>query len=147
MRHPSFTKFSLNYGVLRASASLARSALGQRILEVMLSRDAVNAVIGAIEAAPTRPPFPALDRFLLPAIGLRAADDDVKILVGRILRQMIEHLGGAHVRSGVPITEASVFANGSIYSLPTTRRGRMNAAARRAWAERRIANFSQDEAA
>ena len=147
MRHPSFLKFDIDYSLLGPSVTLAKSASGQQIIESMLSRDAVNAVIGAITVAPSRPPQPALDRYLLPVIGMRAADDDVKILVGRVLRQMIEYLGGTRIRPGVAVTVASVFANGSIYSLPTTRHGRMDAAARRVWAEQRIAELAKAEAA
>lgn len=106
--------------------------------EVILSRDALAAVIGAIDAAPARPPQPALDRYLLPTIGLAALDDKVKQLSGRILRQVVEHLGGQHERKGVPVNVASAYANRSIYTLPTTKRGKLSAADRRAWAEQQV---------
>ena len=134
-RHPWLAKFALNYLLLGPLAAFARSALGQQVIEVILSRDAVTALVGAIDAAPARPPQPALDRYLLPVIGLAALDDNVKMLSGRVIRQLVEFLGGQHQRKGVPITVASVFANGSIYTLPTTKRGKFDAANRRAWAE------------
>lgn len=137
-RHPKLAKFVLNYQQLGPSASFARSALGQQLIEVILSRDAATAIVGAIDAAPARPPQPALDRYLLPTIGLAALDDNVKILAGRVIRQVVEHLGGEHKKKGVPVTVASVFANGSIYTLPNTKRGKLGSADRRAWAEQQI---------
>jgi hypothetical protein len=138
-RHPWLTNFVLNERQLGPAAAFARSALGQKVTEVVLSRDALTAVIGAIDAAPARPPQPALDRYLLPVIGLAALDDNVKQLSGRILRQVVEHLGGRHERKGVPVNVASAYANGSIYTLPTTKRGKLSAADRRAWAEQQVA--------
>jgi len=142
--HPDLSNFTIDFDRLGPSAPLARTALGQRVIECITNANAVVAVIGAIDAASTRPPLPALDRYLLNDIGVEAARDDVKILTGRIVRQIVEHLGGEHVRTGVEITEASIFTTGSIYRLPTTIRGRMNAADRRAWAERQVARFGGD---
>jgi hypothetical protein len=47
------------------------------------------------------PRNPALDRYLLPVIGLAELDDNVKQLSGRVLRQVVEHLGGQHERKGL----------------------------------------------
>ncbi|MBK1659856.1 hypothetical protein [Paracraurococcus ruber] len=147
VRHPSLSTFKLNHDRLGPSTALARSARGQQIIDTLLSRDAVTALVGAIDAAPSRPPQPALDRHLLAAIGLDALDDEVKILIGRIIRQIVEHLGGHHVRKGVPITVASIFANGSIYELPGTTRGKVAPADRRAWAEQQVATLGGQERA
>ena len=138
-RHPWLTNFTINYQNLGPSVSFARSATGQLVTGVILSQEAVTAIVGAIDAAPARPPQPALDRYLLPVIGLAALDDNVKTLSGRVIRQVVEFLGGQRERKGVPVTVASVFANGSIYTLPSTKRGKLGAADRRAWAEHQLA--------
>jgi hypothetical protein len=138
-RHPELANFRLNYAELGPSASLARSPDGQRLIEVIMSRDAVSAIRGAIDAAPSRPPQPALDRYLLPELELRAADDEMKKLGGRVVKQVVKHLGGQHEQKSVPITVQGICANGSTYSWSTTVRGRMLGAARRIWAEQWLA--------
>ena len=133
-RHPWLHNFNVNYGGLGPSQKFAREKLGQSVIDVVLSETGFTALIGAIDAAPKRPPHPAFDRYLLEAIGLPALEEQVRILCGRLVRQAIEHVGGHHVRTGVPVNVASIFANGSIYSLPTTNHGKFDAAARHAWA-------------
>jgi hypothetical protein len=132
-RHRLLRRLILDYRKLGPSAPFA---LGQQVIEVVLSQDGTAAVIGAIDAAPSRPPQPALDRHLLPVIGLDALRDDVKILVGRVLRQVVEFLGGRHLRKGVPVTVTSTFANGAIYIFGDAERGAFGSDDRRAWAQR-----------
>ena len=146
-RHPRFKSFVLDNKQLGPSAPFAQTSIGKLVIEVLLSTDAVNALLGAIDAAPARPPHPALDRHLLPVLGPAALDDSVKILCGRVVRQVVEHLGGRHVRKGVPITVASVFANGSVYVLPSTRRGKFGPAERLAWVEEQLAVYPSLSAA
>ncbi len=146
-RHPRFKSFVLDYSQLGPSAPFARTPEGRSVIDVVLSTGAVDAVLGAIDSSPARPPHPALDRHLLPVIGSAALDDGVKILCGRVVRQLVEHLGGRHVRKGVSITVASVFANGSIYVLRSTRRGKFNAAERKAWVEEQLAAGAFPDAA
>ena len=136
MTHRLLRAFTIDYSKLGPSAGIARMAIGQTVISTIMQTEAFSALLGAIEAASSRPPQPALDRYLIPALGPDvAASDEVKILSGRVIRQLIEHVGGWWVRSGVPIIEPSVFANGSIYSLPRRPRGKsMKAADRLAWA-------------
>ncbi len=73
--HPWLAAFNLDYRRFGPLEAFARSERGRRVIEVVLSRDAVAAVVGAIDAAPERPPQPALDRYLLVALELDADDD------------------------------------------------------------------------
>lgn len=140
--HPLLKDFVLDEQRLGPSLGLSRRALGQNLLACVMGREAFSGLIGAIEAAPTRPPQPALDRYLLEEIGIDTAEDASKILVGRYVRQLVEHAGFAFVRSNVEVTEPSIFANGAIYRRRgAVGRAKMTAAERRAWAERRIAEL------
>lgn len=137
--HPDLTDFQLDHGRLAGrSGPLARSAEGERLIEVLTSRDAVCAVVGAIDAYPNASPLPALHRYLLGHLGIVAADDEMKILAGRVLRQVIEHLGGTHVRSE-EIEVGGIFTSGAVYELPTTQRGQMDGKTRRDLAGQQLA--------
>ncbi|MGI3902355.1 MAG: hypothetical protein ACRYGP_02730 [Janthinobacterium lividum] len=136
--HHLLPDFVLDTTKLGPSGGYARTAAGQGIFDVLTSTEPFAALIGAIDAASSRPPQPALDRYLLPAIGIEAASDPAKIFIGRVVRQLVEHIGGHWVRSGVAVTEPSIFANGSIYSLPGRDRGKLSAPERRLWAEEQI---------
>jgi hypothetical protein len=137
--HPELANFQLDESKLAGrSGPLARSVEGQRLLEILKSRDAVCAVIGAIDADPDASPLPALHRYLVWHLGMIAADDEMKILAGRILRQIVEHLGGTHHPPKV-IAVGGIFTSGSVYDLPTTQRGPMDGDVRRRAAERQLA--------
>lgn len=140
-RHHLLTDFVLDINALGPSTGFARTATAQAISEILMSPEAFAAFLGAIDAASSRPPVPALDRYLLRFVGVEAASDAAKIYTGRILRQIVEHIGGEWVRSGVPITEPSIFANSSTYRLPGRSRGRLKAAERLAWAQEWIARL------
>lgn len=149
-RHPALAGFQLNYAALGPAAPWARSPVGQRAIAVLESTGAVCALLGAIDAAPSRPPHPALDRYLIPVLRLAVLDDMTKTGTGRVIKQIVEFLGGRHVAKGVPVNVASAYANGSIYALPTTTRGHLTTAQRRAWVEEQIAKLDKpgsDEAA
>ena len=136
--HPALANFALNRSRLGPSAAFALTALGMALLHLLVREPVVCALLGALEAAPSKSPLPALDRYLLAHIGPDATQDDAKRFVGRVVRQVIEHLGGAHVRDGAEIQVASIFTTGSIYSLPTVTRFKGDAAARRQWAIRQV---------
>lgn len=141
-RHPALANFALDYAALGPAAGWARSAAGQRAIAAIESTGAICALLGAIDAAPSRPPHPALDRYLIPVLGLAVLDDMTKTGTGRVIKQIVEFLGGQHVGKGVPINVASAYANGSTYALPTTARGHQTTAQRRAWVEEQIAKVA-----
>ena len=113
--HSRLTNFSVDYKNLGPSVTLAKGAAGQSLIKTLLSHDAICALIAVIDAAPSRPPHPALERYLSAGVGPAYSDDAMKVLCGRVVRQIVEELGGVWVRSGVPVKVTSKFANGSIY--------------------------------
>jgi hypothetical protein len=135
--------FVLDPKRLGPSLGFSRSPLGQLVTGVVLSHDAMAAVMGAIYSAPSRPPLPALDPYLLQHIGLNALEDAPKILAGRVLRQAIEFLGGQHIRTDVRITVMSIFAYGSIYRLRPEIGGKPTQEDRRKWTEGEIERLKQ----
>ena len=141
-RHAQFIDFDIDYKRLATSANFAKTALGQRVIECILQNDSIVALRAVIEAAPSRPPYPAIERFLLAALGNAAIGDDVKVLAGRVIRQCVERLGGAWVRDGVVINVPSAQGEGSIYEFPGRPRGKLDAVARRSWAEGQIARLA-----
>ncbi len=96
---------------------------GQKLLGLLISRYAIAALTGAISAAPSKSPVPAVQSLLEAQIGEAAFGNPMKQLTGRIIRQVVEHLGGHHVRRGTPITVTCRYTKGSIYEFPNfTRR-------------------------
>jgi hypothetical protein len=96
---------------------------GARLLELLTSVHGVCAVLGAVSAAPTKPPMPAIEGMIRDQLGgdiLRR--HDIKQLTGRALKQIIEYLGGKWEGRGTPITVTSAFTKGSTYSLPEFQR-------------------------
>lgn len=110
---PNLSDFVPDVGSFK---ELARTEKGRTIIEVLISIAAVNRIIGSVAAAPSRPPVVAVEHALAYHMGADTFDDDTKRFVGRMIRKIIEHLGGRWVRSGVKITVPSTFSKGSIYS-------------------------------
>jgi hypothetical protein len=96
--------------------TLAESPKGRTIIDVLTSVAGVNLLLGSILAAPSRPPVVAVERVLTHHLSEDAFDDDTKRFIGRLIRKIVEHLGGRWVRKGVKITVPSTFSKGSIYS-------------------------------
>lgn len=92
------------------------SPTGQAIHDFLTSRLGVAVLMGAVIAAPSRPPVIATEPFIAMLVGDDAFTDEMKKYTGRIVRQIIEHLGGAFVRRGVKVTVASRYGSGSIYT-------------------------------
>jgi hypothetical protein len=82
---------------------------------VLTSRLGVSLIAGAILAAPSRPPIVALEPFLAELVGDKAFSVEMKKYTGRLLKQVIEHLGGTFVRRAVKVTVPSRYRSGSIY--------------------------------
>ncbi len=100
----------------RSHAAVFASATGQTIHDFIVSRTGTALLIGAVLAAPSRPPVVALEPFLAALLGDTAFTDEMKKYTGRLIRQVIEHLGGSFVRRSVKITVPSRYGSGSIYS-------------------------------
>lgn len=96
-------------------AKLGSEEFRQSVWATLVSVPAVNRIIGSVSAAPSRPPVKAVECLLLEYIGEPAFDDEAKKMIGRLMRQIIEHLGGSFVRRGVPLNVDSRFKKGSIY--------------------------------
>ena len=112
-RDPNLQGLTFDHG---SFTSLAATAAGQAIEATLVSRAAVAALVGAISAAPSRPPQPAIEQHLADEVGNEAFGDEAKKMTGRMIRQIVEHLGGRRVRRGVPVTVKSKFTKGSIYT-------------------------------
>jgi hypothetical protein len=112
-RDPNLRGLIFDHG---SFTSLAATATGQAIESILTSRAAVAALVGAISAAPSRPPQPAVEQFLADDAGNAAFENETKKMIGRMIRQIVEHLGGRWVRRGVPVTVKSSFSKGSIYA-------------------------------
>lgn len=92
------------------------SETGQAILSFLTSRMGVAVLMGAVIAAPSRPPVIATEPFIAKLAGEEAFTDEMKKYAGRVVRQIIEHIGGKWVRRGVKVTVASRYGSGSIYT-------------------------------
>jgi len=92
------------------------SETGQAIYEFLLSRMGVAVLMGAVIAAPSRPPVIATEPFLEALVGEPAFTDEMKKYTGRLVRFIVEQLGGAWVRRGVKTTVDSRYGSGSIYT-------------------------------
>ena len=110
---PNLKSFVPDVGSFKA---LAESAKGRTIIEVLTSICGVNLLLGSILAAPSRPPMVAVERALAHHLEEDVFDDDTKRFIGRLIRKIVEHLGGHWVRKGVKITVPSTFSKGSIYA-------------------------------
>jgi len=92
------------------------SEAGQAIHDFLTSRLGIGVLMGAVIAAPSRPPVIATEPFIAKLVGDAGFTDEMKKYTGRVVRQIIEHLGGQWVRRGVKVTVPSRYGSGSIYS-------------------------------
>lgn len=117
-RDENLKTFKANY---RNFKTVGMSQVGQQIVKLLESRFAVSAIVASVLAAPTRPPVAAVEHLLRTKIGDAAFTDPAKQFTGRIIRGIVEHLGGTHVRRGTPIRVPSRYSKGSVYDFPTMR--------------------------
>ena len=115
-REPDFNLVGMPF-TPNSHAPAHDSATGQQIYGFLTSRIGVALLIGSVIAAPSRPPVIATEPFLAKIIGEDAFTDEMKKYTGRVVRFIIEHLGGAWVRRGVKVTVESRYGSGSIYTL------------------------------
>ena len=113
LRDPNLTGFTPDLGQYLNVHSPADT---KTLISVLTSIEGVNRLIGSISSAPTRPPVVAIEALVFDALGKQAFVDESKKLIGRIVRQIVEHLGGKWVRRGVKTNVPSRFNRGSIYS-------------------------------
>jgi hypothetical protein len=92
------------------------SETGQEIYRILTSRFGVALLIGAITAAPSRPPVVASEPWILKAVGEQGFTDEMKKYTGRAVRMIVEELGGRWVRKGVKTTVESKYTKASIYN-------------------------------
>ena len=95
----------------------ALSVTGKQIVEVLTSRIGVLMLLGSLASAPSRPPIGAIEPLIILNVAGDAFTDRMKQFTGRMLRQVVEHLGGSYVRKGVPVTIASNYSRSAIYRL------------------------------
>lgn len=100
----------------RSLVAAHESHVGQMIFGFLTSRAGSLLILGAVLAAPSRPPVVAAEPFLSTLIGEEAFTDEIKKYTGRLIRQIVEHFGGRFVRRGVKVTVPSRYGSGSIYS-------------------------------
>lgn len=110
---PNMSNLFFNAG---SHAPARDSQTGQAIYDILTSRLGVAVLVGSVIAAPSRPPVIATEPFVAKIVGDAAFTDEMKKYTGRIVRQIIEHLGGQWVRRGVKVTVESRYGSGSIYS-------------------------------
>lgn len=91
------------------------SETGKCILSFLMSRMGVAVLMGAVIAAPSRPPVIATEPYIAMLVGETAFTDEMKKYTGRMVRQIVEHLGARWVRRGVKVTVSSRYGSGSIY--------------------------------
>jgi hypothetical protein len=94
------------------------SDVGQAIFALLTSRLGVAMLIGAVCSARSRPPVVGIEPLLASQLGDAAFTDPMKRLTGRIVRYVIEHVGGEYETRGVRVTEelGSHYKSGSTYT-------------------------------
>lgn len=98
------------------------SQTGAKIYDLLSSRIGVAMLIGAVSSAPSRPPVVGIEPLLASQIGQDAFSDEMKRLTGRIVRYVIEHIGGTYSGRGIKVTKAlgSNYSSGSTYTFPAS---------------------------
>ena len=93
------------------------SEVGQKCFAICVSRIGSHLLLGAVLAAPTRPPQPAVEPLLIDEVGEAAFTDPMKRYIGAVVRFVIEQLGGEHHSYGSNVRVRSYFSKGSTYRL------------------------------
>ena len=117
-RDPNLVDFEFNAG---SHSSAYESEVGQRVFNLLTSRLGLAMLIGAVCSAQSRPPVVGIEPLLASQIGDAAFEDPMKRLTGRIVRYIIEHIGGNYGSRGVKVTKEleSHYKSGSTYYFET----------------------------
>lgn len=113
IRDPAFALFVPNLGQY---ANVHTPGDRDKLLAALTSVQGVNRLIGAILSAPSRPPVVAVESLVFETLGVIAFSLESKKMIGRVVRQIVEHLGGHWVRRGAKANGLSRFNRGSIYT-------------------------------
>lgn len=100
---------------LGPQAKLRHTPLGQEIEHLYTSYAGITAILASIRIASQRQPVVAVEPFLLELAGEGAFTDEFKQYAGRIMRAVVERLGGRLVGSR-RVVGRSRYASGSIYT-------------------------------
>ncbi|MFZ3583569.1 hypothetical protein ACOI1H_15550 [Loktanella sp. DJP18] len=92
------------------------SETGQEIYRLLTSRFGVAVLIGAIVSAPSRPPVIATEPWVHRMVGDAGFTDEMKQYTGKLVRVIVEHIGGRWLRKGQKVTVDSRYSSGSIYT-------------------------------
>ena len=119
-RDPNLTDLAFDAG---AHSAAFESEAGQKVYSLLSSRVGVALLVGAVCSAKSRPPVVGIEPLLVAEVGDAAFSDPMKRLTGRIVRYIIEHLGGEYGSRGVRVTEdlGSNYKSGSTYSFERLR--------------------------
>jgi hypothetical protein len=120
-RDPNLKDFDEHFDA-GAHSPAFETEVGQHIYDLLTSRIGVAMLIGAVCSASSRPPVVGTEPLLASQIGEDAFADDKKRLTGRIIRYIIEYIGGRYETRGIKVTKAlnSHYSSGAIYSFPET---------------------------
>ncbi|MBS1301128.1 hypothetical protein [Loktanella sp. SALINAS62] len=109
---PNLSKFNFDPGSFR---NIYESETGRDIEKALTSHVGIACLIGAIAAAPTRPAVVSTEWIVEHRCDHIAFEDEYKKMTGRMIRQIVEHIGGKFVRRGVRINVESRYGSGAIY--------------------------------
>ena len=112
-RDPNLSRFTPDFGQYE---TILGTALCNQIAQVVMSVEGLNRLIGAVIAGPSKTPVPALEQLLDGSVGSQAFVDNAKKLTGRLVRQVLEEVGGKWVRAGAKAPIGSRYNRGSIYT-------------------------------
>lgn len=118
-RDPNLESLAFEAG---SHSSAYETETGAAIYSLLTSRIGLAMLIGAVASAPSRPPVVGIEPLLASEVGEAAFTDEMKRLTGRIVRYIVEHIGGKYEGRGIKVTKAlnSHYSSGSTYSLPVT---------------------------
>ena len=118
-RDPNLENLAFEAG---SHSSAFETETGAAIFNLLTSRVGLAMLLGAVASAPSRPPVVGIEPLLFSEVGEKAFTDVMKRLTGRIVRYIIEHVGGKYEGRGIKVTKAlnSHYSSGSTYSLPVT---------------------------
>lgn len=108
--HPSLKGINFKWTV-----RLSDSPETHRLVDILISRASVSALVGLVTAAPTKVAVCAVEDLLEATLGDVAFTDKMKQDTGRIVKAIMIQLGARHTHKGVAVTTISRYSRGSTY--------------------------------